>query len=551
MRVASIRVENFMRYGVMNVALPEAGLVILTGANGAGKSGVLEAVSTAVWGKTVRGTPPWPRLVADDGGRGVVHVKLGLPSGEYAVDRMRKGSHTTLRHGPHGAEWPAYETTTKAQEALARVVPTWDVWRRTCVLTSADSAHFTGATDAERKRLLESMLGLERYDRAHAAVKADLHAARAALQTAETKARVAETQVAERTAALAELEAAAPPVGAPDPSELVTRAEGLTAALAAERKSYDLRHRLRGGAINNELVAHRRLTDAQERLAALESQGACPTCGGRHHVDVARARLQGVVRDLTKLHEAAALHVTELEPLDRARLDKLAADESDAVIDAHMARAAFEAGKGHAERVQKARAGVDSAERGLGLAWDERDGAAHRVAELTAVEGVLSPAGVRGPLLESALEAVQVGANRWLGVLSHAGVRVRLEPYTERAGGGVKDAIALLVDGAGDGHGYRACSAGERRRLDVALLLALAEVARATSGDEPGTLWLDEVFDALDDDGADAVCAAVRELCRDRCVVVITHSPRLADALRTVPGRLVWVMNEGALHDES
>ena len=58
-------------------------------------------------------------------------------------------------------------------------------------------------------------------------------------------------------------------------------------------------------------------------------------------------------------------------------------------------------------------------------------------------------------------------------------------------------------------------------------------------------------IDALDDDGADAVCAAVRELCRDRCVVVITHSPRLADALRTVPGRLVWVMNEGALHDES
>jgi DNA repair exonuclease SbcCD ATPase subunit len=137
------------------------------------------------------------------------------------------------------------------------------------------------------------------------------------------------------------------------------------------------------------------------------------------------------------------------------------------------------------------------------------------------------------------------------GALADAGVRVRLEPYTERAGGGVKDAIALLVDGAGDGHGYRACSAGERRRLDVALLLALAEIARATSGDEPGTLWLDEVFDALDDDGADAVCAAVRELCRDRCVVVITHSPRLADALRTVPGRLVWVMNEGALHDES
>jgi predicted MPP superfamily phosphohydrolase len=49
--------------------------------------------------------------------------------------------------------------------------------------------------------------------------------------------------------------------------------------------------------------------------------------------------------------------------------------------------------------------------------------------------------------------------------------------------------------------------------------------------DRFGTLWFDEVFDVLDEDGVTAVCATLEELAAERCVVVITHNPVVIEQL--------------------
>jgi DNA repair exonuclease SbcCD ATPase subunit len=53
----------------------------------------------------------------------------------------------------------------------------------------------------------------------------------------------------------------------------------------------------------------------------------------------------------------------------------------------------------------------------------------------------------------------------------------------------------------------------------------------AARGERGGTLWFDEVFDALDQDGLEAVAGALEELASTRMVMVITHSPELARRL--------------------
>ena len=139
---------------------------------------------------------------------------------------------------------------------------------------------------------------------------------------------------------------------------------------------------------------------------------------------------------------------------------------------------------------------------------------------------------MRAQVLGKALGGIEAVANRWLAEIAGPGFSLELRPYTEKKTGGVNDKISLEVHGAGGGYGYRASSGGERRRIDVALLLALAEVASAALGDETGTLWFDEVFDTLDADGVEAVGRTLEELAAERVVVVISHSQTLAAELR-------------------
>jgi DNA repair exonuclease SbcCD ATPase subunit len=159
-----------------------------------------------------------------------------------------------------------------------------------------------------------------------------------------------------------------------------------------------------------------------------------------------------------------------------------------------------------------------------------------RVAAGVAVAGakVLSVGGVRSHLLIAALTGLESVANRWLEQIVGSGLSLRLAPYAEKADGGVKDAIAIEIEGAGNGYGYKATSGGERRRIDVALLLAMMEVAGTLYGGDDGTLFFDEVFDALDEDGVEGVCSALESLSEERCVMVITHNKVLESRLKRV-----------------
>jgi len=135
--------------------------------------------------------------------------------------------------------------------------------------------------------------------------------------------------------------------------------------------------------------------------------------------------------------------------------------------------------------------------------------------------------------LGRALGGVEALANTWLGKVAGAGVTLRLAPYTERKDGGVTDAIGLSVDGIGGGHGYRATSGGQRRVVDVALLFALAEVGQAVHGQGMGgTLFFDEVFDAVHSSRVAPLVAAMDEMAQTRLLIVISHSDALVKHLR-------------------
>ena len=84
MRVLTVEAANFMRWDRTQIDLPDAGVVVVTGRNGHGKSTLIEAVAHAVWGRSVRGTPGW--RVGEVGG-----VEVGFEGGKVRRNVSEKG----------------------------------------------------------------------------------------------------------------------------------------------------------------------------------------------------------------------------------------------------------------------------------------------------------------------------------------------------------------------------------------------------------------------------------------------------------------------------
>jgi energy-coupling factor transporter ATP-binding protein EcfA2 len=90
------------------------------------------------------------------------------------------------------------------------------------------------------------------------------------------------------------------------------------------------------------------------------------------------------------------------------------------------------------------------------------------------------------------------------------------------------DKLKIQITGWGGEQGYRALSSGQRRRVDVAVLLGLARIAGGAAG---GLLVIDECFDGLDAEGAERVALLLGEEGQVRPVLVMSHDATLVRAL--------------------
>lgn len=539
MRVATIDMQGVMQSKLHNrVELPETGIVVVTGENGAGKSTLLEAVSSAGWGQTLRGTSLWSD--EPETKQQMVIVKT------YDGDVLTRTAKPTVESRTLRGQ--LYETQMKQLAACVSAFGSHDAWRRTHVFSSDGATKFTSATDSERKEFLETILGLDRFDEAFELATAEQKrwVQRHGLAMGEVdRIKNGIEVVRARLDELSSLSASTQGVEPAEPTKLIKK----RATLKAQRE--EIQAKLEGlASVRGE--AEERAKEAARKRRRLEA-GTCPTCGQaipeatRSHADAECEEAERDAQDLAK--QTASIHATLRE--QNAELNEKIQDLREKIDEAKGAARAYaeqaklletlntSASKYRSEALDL----VDTLEEASGKLDDVEKSL--RVSE--AVRKVLSLNGVRAFMLVRALDTVTQIANLWLARLASRDLRLVLKPYTEKARGGVREAIALHIEGAGGGRGYAGASGGERRRIDIALLLALAELSGSTSNGR-GTLFMDEVFDALDREGIQAVSRVLKKIAADRCVVVITHNERLLEDLRSAgPVMLLRVTrNEGA-----
>jgi DNA repair exonuclease SbcCD ATPase subunit len=561
MLINEIVLERFMNHARTGLKLPSKGVTVITGANGQGKSALIEAVAYGVWGKTLRGTSPWPM-----GFKG--SIQIGADS-VVARTESTRGGQTSFKWKRSGeVDWQQFDTNTSARRRLYEEIGDLDLWRRTHVFSSADAAHFSSATDAERKRLIESVLGMDVFDRALEKCREDLRRASIHLGAGAGELLKIQGSVASVKMLLDNWQEVPPYEDEPAPQKPVDVPSDLLVELQDELLEID-RLIADASSLSNERVDTSFKTDLQAAEIHLErmrekydlvASGRCGTCerpfkkGDLKPVEQDR---NAATMDVSKKHKVLLLEQQAVESRRQMKINEVEAFK---------------------ERRQKLQIDVDHVNRALGeqsryerdlAAWSLRQDARRssyevllktqatkrsrataalreakdqlqevealvkendqEVSLLEAVEHALGYRGVRVQVLAYALQGIEAVANGWLSRMA-PGVTLHLHPYTETKTAGVNDQLSLVIEGVGGSQGYKAASGGERRRIDAALILGLAEIAAAArSVSQEGTLFMDEVFDALDPDGCAAIAECLSDIGKRRSVVVITHRKELVE----------------------
>jgi exonuclease SbcC len=263
-----LSLSNFMCYRRTEVNFAGIHVACLAGANGAGKSALLDAITWALWGRArARRDDELIRLGEDE-----MSVELTFDLGEqtYRVLRQRKagkrGSSLLDFQASDDGRWRslAESTIRDTQAKIEHVLRLdYDTFVNSAFLRQGHADEFTVKTAAERKRVLGDILGLNRWTEYEERAKERLRTIESEARAVEMRLDEIEAELARRPEYEAELEGAKETV-----EELGAALEKAQAAYQqVETARTELRHTEAQAAELGERVAQ-----AERELAALAEE---------------------------------------------------------------------------------------------------------------------------------------------------------------------------------------------------------------------------------------------------------------------------------------
>ncbi|AGR46804.1 putative SbcC-type recombination nuclease [Bacillus phage JL] len=136
--------------------------------------------------------------------------------------------------------------------------------------------------------------------------------------------------------------------------------------------------------------------------------------------------------------------------------------------------------------------------------------------------------GIKSVLLDSVTPFLNERANYYLSKLTESTIEVEFTTQEKLKNGKIKDKFSVKVTNIHGDDEYKGNSNGEKRRVDVAINMALQDLVSSRSNKKLDIIVYDEVFDGLDEIG----CNTVIELLQEKAkifgtVIVITHNEHL------------------------
>lgn len=136
--------------------------------------------------------------------------------------------------------------------------------------------------------------------------------------------------------------------------------------------------------------------------------------------------------------------------------------------------------------------------------------------------------GLKSYLLDEVIPFLTFRAQEYLDILSGGDIQIEFSTQTALKSGDLKDSFQVIVTNTKGADVYHGNSDGERRRVDIAVGWALADLAATRAKKHIAFRGLDEPFEHLDEVGEDLVMKLLHQvLPQYETIMCVTHSAHL------------------------
>lgn len=313
--------------------------------------------------------------------------------------------------------------------------------------------------------------------------------------------------------------------------------------------------------INSEERSIRKNNNAMKNTLS-DIEGQCPVClrevdeGDTEHVVAEYKKIikehEDNIKELQQKEEEVSAKLEEIEQLE----EKLDAEyeqflKSEEVVDAkkrEVRRAdrdvqsveedieelaeefeEIEQEEGYEEVIKKAKGVLTSHKKKRTMLLKDKEEAGETLNYYKFWEVGFGNKGIKALLFDSVIPFLNEAVGKYIDILSDSTIEIKFSSYKQlKTKGKTKEEFDVRITNKKGSKNYKGNSGGERRRVDLAILLAFQKLVASRSHKRVNFVIYDEVFENLDEIGTEKVVQLLKEIYSgDTSCFVITHNSKL------------------------
>jgi len=548
MRFLVIDIKNFLSYDKVSFNLDKRGIVFVKGinndspkfdSNGSGKSALFEAIYFALYGNLLRKGKRGPVRKGED--KCIVKLRFKVNKDEFLIVREKGKIHKLkLYQNDEDISLPDIRKT----QSLINDIIHPDVFVNTVLFSGSLTQSFLNGTDAQRKDIMMKMFGLDIFIKAQEKAKEKVKVFDRKLRELEVDLESSKKLKKELKSMIKDIEEKIKGLNEEvDIEKLEKERRSMKKKLYELNTELDSKKELFNEKIKEKNDLEKNLSDISFKIKTLKKEygekqklvksGKCPVCLReiKDEKDISydfssvEKEIEKLEKKQSKLSEQVDKKQKEVDKL----VDEITSIESEvSELEDKLQTIKFELNEYKVSRdkyeddLKEKNKRIKELSKEINLLEKNIEDISKEKEVYDFWKKGFGYDGIISFLMKMYLPEINNELNKYLSILIGGGVQGEFIPFTILKSGEVRDKWQFKLTGYED---YDSCSSGERRRIDVALLLSFNSILRRRYN--VNMIVLDEVFDPLDRTGIDSIVVDILEELKKEIssIFVISHNP--------------------------